>query len=66
MTPQCPVPFAAFTTPEFWSDPHIFAQVRVNRFNPDNPLPSLMNNFDVASVAYDETAETLAVFVACA
>lgn len=47
-----PAPFSAFTTPEFWNDPHISEQMLVNHLDPESPLASRKHEFIDSSVEW--------------
>lgn len=40
-----PAPFSAFTTPDFWNDPHISAQMLEQHLDPEAPLASRPHEF---------------------
>ena len=47
-----PAPFSAFTTPEFWDDPHISQQMLVQHLDPDAPMASRAHAFIDQSVGW--------------
>lgn len=47
-----PAPFSAFTTSEFWGDPHISARKFANHLDPDNPMASRPHEFIDRSVEW--------------
>lgn len=44
-TSSRPEPFSAFTTPEFWNDPHISAQMLIQHLDPAAPMASRPHAF---------------------
>lgn len=52
MTASRPAPFSAFTTPQFWDDPHISAQMLARHLDPDEQLASRPRSFIDRSVAW--------------
>ena len=48
--PVRPAPFSAFTTPEFWDDPHISARMLALHLDPEEPLASRPHEFIDRSV----------------
>lgn len=47
-----PEPFSAFTTPEFWNDPHIANQMLAHHLDPDAPMASRPHEFIDRSVTW--------------
>lgn len=47
-----PRPFSAFTTPEFWNDPHISTYLLTNHLDDENPLASRPREFIRRSVKW--------------
>lgn len=47
-----PAPFSAYTTPEFWSDPHISAQMLAHHLDSGTPYSSRPHEFIDRSVAW--------------
>lgn len=52
MSGRRPPPFSAFTTPEFWDDPHISAKMLKAHLNPDTDAASRRHDFIDRSVEW--------------
>lgn len=49
-SPIRPAPFSAFTTPQFWDDPHISQRLLASHLDPENPMASRPPEFIDRSV----------------